>query len=531
MCGILCFFPKKPVSRADLITSAHRQKHRGPDDFHCVYTKRCFFGFHRLHICGDTGRQPFIDYTHKIYCVVNGEIYNHEALKFKYKCETKTNSDCEIILELYKKLGCNFIRELDGMFAFVLYDAMKDTLLVARDHAGIIPLYIGIGPKGLAFASECKSLLPHCQSYQQFPPRSFFQGSPATFCYNAINCWYRPEWVPRKHNALHHTVLYKSIHDTFQEAVRKRLMSDVPFGCLLSGGLDSSLVAYMVRSCIPKCFPLHTFTIGLPNAPDFAYARNVATFLGTTHHEFTFTVQEGLDIIPEVIRHIETYDITTVRSSTPQYLLAKKIKTLGFKMVLSGEGSDEVWGGYLYFHKAPSEYAFRKETIDKLYALHEYDCLRTNKSMAAHGIEVRVPFLDKEFIDVAMNIPTKMKMPAFYTWKEKPIEKGILRSVFSRHHSLPECVLWRQKEQFSDSVGNEWIDGIKKYTNEYKKHLMDSSTRTPEEAWYKDIFLSYGYHSSTVPTGDTVACSSATAAKWVAEGTTMDPSGRCITLD
>ena len=518
MCGIYFRITNGSFTLEMIKTQSNVLKHRGPDNFKTVQSPPFHFAFHRLAIMdpGLMAMQPFeID---GMICMVNGEIYNVDYLCHRYNLKRQTACDSEVVPLLYRKM-CQyqrstdiiaFLQALDGMFAFVLVDKNNGSVLIARDHMGIIPLYWSTEPD-LCVASEMKALP---SSAKIFPPRSFVYQTKKNPS-RRVQTWYDPHWSVRRYNSLNHTAYYQEIRRVFSAAIQSHIQCDVPFGCLLSGGLDSSLVAAMTATLLPGHLPLHTFTIGLEDCEDFEYAEEVSKYIGSKHHAFVYTLEEGLAAIPEVIRHIETFDVTTVRSSTPQYLLAKEIQKMGFKMVLSGEGADEAWGGYAYFHYAPSVQAFQQEIQTKLNELHLYDCLRTNKSMAAFSIECRVPFLDRSFLKVALTLPTKMKMPTFYQFQNKPIEKGILRSAFPS--LLPKRVLWREKAQFSDSVGKTWIKGIKEHC---------SSMGMTEKEWYQSLFESYGYNPQTVPQNDSsIACSTGEGAKWV-KGGVSDPSGR-----
>jgi asparagine synthase (glutamine-hydrolysing) len=454
-----------------------------------------------------------------------------------------TKSDCEVIIPLYQQYGMEFIHKLRGMFSFVLYDAKKDLLFAARDHMGITPLYYGYGADGSVwFASEMKALEHGCVRFELFPPGHVFSSSTESFTQ-----WYKPNWYGLDHIGKKPLDL-KNLREAFVKSVKRRMMADVPWGVLLSGGLDSSLVASiavrekkkLVASGGEWINKIHSFTIGLENSPDLAAAKEVANFLGTIHHSYTYTIQEGLDAVSEVIKHLETYDVTTVRASTPMFLMSRKIKAMGIKMVLSGEGADEVFGGYLYFHKAPNAKAFHKETVDKLKGLHQYDCLRANKATSAWGLEARVPFLDADFLDVAMNIEAKEKMIDLSKGK---MEKYIIRKAFDTPEEpyLPKNILWRQKEQFSDGVGYGWIDSLKDWaerevTERQMKHaarLFPYNTPQTKEAYlYRSIFQKHfekEVAAQTVPGGPSIACSTAAAIEWdAAFRASADPSGRAI---
>jgi len=502
MCGILaCIGPN--ASREQVVKRSVSLQHRGPDDFRCCAFQGGYMAFRRLRVMPEC-RQPIV--YRNIVCMTNGEIYNHKELTAQFSLHRNTDNDCEVVPLLYELLGPSFVQHLRGMFALVLVDTEKQLILAARDHMGIVPLYYGHDYNCLWFASECKAM----PCLNVFPPRHVYMNG-------TLTQWYQPSWIPRPFNASQLTSLYQETYDKLLSAVRVRVPCHAPFACLLSGGLDSSLIASLVRKVLPN-EELHTFCIGLDHAPDFQPARDVASFLSTTHHELTFTLQEGLDAIPNVIRHLETYDVTTVRASTPQFLLARQIASLGFKMCLSGEGADEAWGGYLYFQFSPSEEAFHQETVDKLMALHHYDCLRTNKSMAAHGLEVRVPFLDSELLDSCMTLPTKLKR-SFVIRDHKTVEKGFLRMLSDRYKLLPKHVAWRQKDQFSDSVGAAWIQGI-------QAHVQTKGTTEAE--WYKALYCGHGYNPDNVPVEETVACSTATGATWVDASIPRDPSAEAL---
>ena len=466
MCGIVCAFDIKSNSdevRSNVLRMAKKVRHRGPDWSGIYSNEKAVLAHERLAIVDPTsGKQPIIsDDGHKIIAV-NGEIYNHIDLRERHTPDYnfKTESDCEVILALYQKKGIDFLNDLNGIFAFALYDSSNDKYLIARDHMGIIPLYIGWDKQNIFYvSSELKSLEGVCNKIELFPPGHYLDSSDGK-----LIKWYIPNWTSFDSVKDSETKI-KLIHDSLSAAVKRQLMSDVPYGVLLSGGLDSSITSALAKKFASKRIEsndqqdawwpqLHSFSVGLEGAPDLKAAKIVADHIGTVHHEINFTVQEGIDAIRDVIYHLETYDVTTVRASTPMYLMARAIKSLGIKMVLSGEGADELFGGYLYFHKAPNSKEFHEETVRKLDKLHQYDCLRANKSLAAWGIEGRVPFLDKEFIDVAMGINPEDKMI-----KNGRIEKWVLREAFKDY--LPESVLWRQKEQFSDGVGYSWIDSLK----------------------------------------------------------------------
>ena len=546
MCGIVCAFNlrgDKDLIRSNVLEMAQKVRHRGPDWSGIYSSDNAILAHERLAIVDPTsGKQPIISEDGLKVIAVNGEIYNHKNLKNRFAADYnfRTESDCEVILALYEKKGINFLNDLNGIFAFALYDSSNDKYLIARDHMGIIPLYMGWDKDDIFYiSSELKSLEGVCDKIELFPPGHYLESSSM----NLVK-WYDPEWVSYEYVKDSETSI-KAIHDSLSAAVKRQLMSDVPYGVLLSGGLDSSITSALAKKFASKriesndkqdaWYPqLHSFSVGLKDAPDLKAARIVADHIGTIHHEINFTVQEGIDAIRDVIYHLETYDITTIRASTPMYLIARAIKSLGIKMVLSGEGADELFGGYLYFHKAPNAKEFHEETVRKLDKLHQYDCLRANKSLAAWGIEGRVPFLDKEFIDVAMNINPEDKMI-----KNGRIEKWVLREAFKDY--LPESVLWRQKEQFSDGVGYSWIDSLKDLVSKEvsDQNLKNASKiypintpRNKEEYYYRSIFNNHfpsDASAMSVPSVPSVACSTPQALEWDEAFKNMnDPSGRSI---
>ena len=546
MCGIVCAFNVKgnnEVIRSNVLKMAQKVRHRGPDWSGIYSSKNAILAHERLAIVDPTsGKQPILSEDGLKVIAVNGEIYNHQNLRDSFATDYnfRTESDCEVILALYEKKGINFLNDLNGIFAFALYDSSNDKYLIARDHMGIIPLYMGWDKDDIFYvSSELKSLEGVCDKIELFPPGHYLESSSTD-----LKKWYNPEWVSYHHVKDSQTSI-KAIHDSLSAAVKRQLMSDVPYGVLLSGGLDSSITSALAKKFASKRIEsndkqdawwpqLHSFSVGLEDAPDLKAARIVADHIGTIHHEINFTVQEGIDAIRDVIYHLETYDITTIRASTPMYLIARAIKSLGIKMVLSGEGADELFGGYLYFHKAPNAKEFHEETVRKLDKLHQYDCLRANKSLAAWGIEGRVPFLDKEFIDVAMNINPEDKMI-----KNGRIEKWVLREAFKDY--LPESVLWRQKEQFSDGVGYSWIDSLKDLVSkEVSDHDLENASkifsintpRNKEEYYYRLIFsdhFSSDAAAKSVPSVPSVACSTPQALEWDEAFKNMnDPSGRSI---
>ena len=546
MCGIVAIFNVKEQTselRQKALKMSKKIRHRGPDWSGIYCGKSAILCHERLSIVDpESGKQPLFAPDHKQVLAVNGEIYNHREIRAKYagKYDFQTGSDCEVVLALYRERGCDFLEELSGIFAFALYDEEKDDFLIARDPIGVIPLYIGKDKDGMVYcASELKALEGFCDEYQPFPPGHYYRGSEGE-----LKRWYTRDW--EQYDAVKdNEARVEDVRNALEDAVKRQLMSDVPYGVLLSGGLDSSVISAVARKYAPRrvetdgkqdaWWPrLHSFAVGLKGAPDLAKAREVADFIGTVHHEINYTIQEGLDAIRDVIYFIETYDVTTVRASTPMYLLARVIKSMGIKMVLSGEGADEVFGGYLYFHKAPTPQAFHEETVRKLSKLHLYDCLRANKSLSAWGVEGRVPFLDKEFLDVAMRLNPSAKMCPGNT-----IEKRIVREAFA--DMLPESVAWRQKEQFSDGVGYSWIDTLKEITAAAvtDEQMEKAAERFPinppmnkEEYYYRSIFEEYFPSESaarSVPSVPSVACSTAEALAWDASFKNLnDPSGRAV---
>ncbi len=546
MCGIVCTFNlKKPEEqlRPQLLKMSKKLRHRGPDWSGIFSTDNAVLAHERLAIVDPaSGKQPLFSKDGKLVLAVNGEIYNHREIRKRYegKYEFLTQSDCEVILALYQDKGPNFLEDLNGIFAFALYDMEKDVFLISRDHIGIIPLYQGWDQDGAYYvASELKALEGQCNKIEEFLPGQYFyslDGEPTK--------WYVRDWMEYE-NVKDNVSSASELRQALEDAVERQLMSDVPYGVLLSGGLDSSIISAIAKKFAAKrvetdntedaWWPqLHSFAIGLEGSPDLAAARKVAAHIRSVHHEITYTVQEGLDAIRDVIYHIETYDVTTVRASTPMYLIARYIKSMGVKMVLSGEGADEIFGGYLYFHKAPSAEEFHKETVRKLSKLHQYDCLRANKSLASWGVEGRVPFLDKEFIDVAMRLNPKDKMAG-----NGKIEKHILREAFEDY--LPHEVAWRQKEQFSDGVGYNWIDTLKAIANEKitDEQMANVKYRFPinpplskEEYLYRIIYSELFPSDSAalcVPSVPSVACSTPVALEWdAAFRKNADPSGRAV---
>ena len=546
MCGIVSIFniqEQTPELRQKALRMSQKIRHRGPD-WSGIYTGGSAILCHeRLSIVDpESGKQPLFSSDKKQVLAVNGEIYNHQDIRRRYagKYQFQTGSDCEVILALYRDKGIDFLEDLSGIFAFALYDAERDEFLIARDPIGVIPLYIGYDDDGKVYvASELKALEGQCDRYEPFLPGHYYWSREP-----GMKRYYKRDWFSYdavKDNA----ASVNDIHEALAAAVQRQLMSDVPYGVLLSGGLDSSVISAIAekfserriedddkeRAWWPR---LHSFAVGLKGAPDLAKAKLVADYRGTVHHEINYTIQEGLDAIRDVIYFIETYDVTTVRASTPMYLLARVIKSMGIKMVLSGEGADEIFGGYLYFHKAPSPKAFHEETVRKLSKLYMYDCLRANKSLSAWGVEGRVPFLDKEFLDVAMRTNPEAKM-----CPGKTIEKRIVREAFA--NMLPDEVAWRQKEQFSDGVGYSWIDTLKKITSdqvsdEQMAHAAErfpiNPPRNKEEYYYRSIFAEHFPSDSaarSVPSVPSVACSTAEALAWDEAFKNMnDPSGRAV---
>ena len=546
MCGIVSIFHIKeqtPALREKALGMSKKLRHRGPDWSGIYQGKSAILCHERLSIVDpESGGQPLFSPDKKQVLAVNGEIYNHRDIRRQYegRYEFQTGSDCEVVLALYRDKGINFLEDLNGIFAFALYDEASDDFLIARDPIGVIPLYIGFDAEGRVYcASELKALEGFCDRYTPFLPGHYYLGSEGL-----MKRWYKRDW--EQYDAVKDNPASPAmVREALEAAVKRQLMSDVPYGVLLSGGLDSSVISAVARKYAERrvesestqaaWWPrLHSFAVGLKGAPDLAKAREVADHLGTVHHEINYTIQEGLDAVRDVIYYIETYDVTTVRASTPMYLLARVIKSMGIKMVLSGEGADEVFGGYLYFHKAPTPEAFHEETVRKLSKLHLYDCLRANKSLSAWGVEGRVPFLDKEFLDVAMRLNPEAKMCPGNT-----IEKKIVREAFA--DMLPESVAWRQKEQFSDGVGYSWIDTLKAITAEAvnDEQMAHAAERFPinppmnkEEYYYRTIFEEYFPSDSaaqSVPSVPSVACSTAEALAWDASfKNTNDPSGRAV---
>jgi len=546
MCGIVAILNVKEQTqqlRQKALRMSQKIRHRGPDWSGIYCGDSAILAHERLSIVDpESGGQPLFSPDRRQVLAVNGEIYNHQDIRrqFAGKYDFQTGSDCEVILALYREKGIDFLEDISGIFAFVLYDEEKDAYLIARDPIGVIPLYIGYDDDGTVYvASELKALEGQCQRYEPFLPGHYYWSGEGQ-----MHRYYHRDWM--SYDAVKDNgASSEDIRQALRAAVKRQLMSDVPYGVLLSGGLDSSVISAVAErysemriednSQTKAYWPrLHSFAVGLKGAPDLAKAKLVADHIGTVHHEINYTIQEGLDALRDVIYFIETYDVTTVRASTPMYLLARVIKSMGIKMVLSGEGADEIFGGYLYFHKAPDAKAFHEETVRKLSKLHLYDCLRANKSLSAWGVEGRVPFLDKEFLDVAMRTNPQAKM-----CPGKTMEKHIVREAFS--DMLPEEIVWRQKEQFSDGVGYSWIDTLKKMTSEAvsDEQMAHAAERFPinppknkEEYYYRSIFAEHFPSDSaarSVPSEASVACSTAIALEWDEAFKNMnDPSGRAV---
>ncbi|HIX56449.1 MAG TPA: asparagine synthase B [Candidatus Anaerobiospirillum pullistercoris] len=551
MCSIFGIFDIKENPQAlrnTALEMSRTQRHRGPDWEGIYQGDHAIVVHERLSIVDPgNGAQPLYNADKTQVLAANGEIYNHMQLKSELKepYTFSTGSDCEVIIPLYqefKKTGKIFLDRLIGDFAFVLYDATDDSYFIARDHMGIVPCYVGTDHEGRFYvASEMKALTPVCDSVKEFPPGHYLYSKQDL----EFHQYYKRNWMEYD-NVKDNKTSVEDLKNALLDSVKRQLMCDVPYGVLLSGGLDSSVISAIAKLYSERrvedngssqaWYPrLHSFAIGLKDAPDLKKARIVADYLGTVHHEIHYTIQEGLDALRDVIYHIETYDVTTIRASTPMYLMARYIKSMGIKMVLSGEGSDEIFGGYLYFHKAPNAQEFHEELVRKLSQLHLYDCLRANKSLMAWGVEGRVPFLDKKFLDVAMHINPQDKM-----CPGKTIEKKVLREAFEG--MLPEEILWRQKEQFSDGVGYSWIDALRDYAEEQvsDRKFAERETRFPvntpvtKEAYlYREIFEDIFKLPSavkTVPYGKSVACSTETAIAWDEKFKNMaDPSGRAVT--
>ncbi|WP_019668358.1 asparagine synthase B [Eudoraea adriatica] len=546
MCGIVCAFDVKESTenlRPQLLEMSRKVRHRGPDWSGIYANEKAILAHERLAIVDPaSGKQPLFSEDKKLILAANGEIYNHKELRkqFEGSYNFSTQSDCEVILALYQKKGADFLDDMNGIFGFAIYDSEKDEYFIARDHMGIIPLYMGWDKNGTFYvASELKALEGTCTKIELFPPGHYLHSSDGE-----PKRWYSRDWMDYEAVKENQTSI-DEIRVALEAAVHRQLMSDVPYGVLLSGGLDSSVTSAIAKKYSQKRIEsddtkdawwpqLHSFSVGLEGSPDLAAAQIVADHIGTIHHEIKFTIQEGLDAIKDVIYNLETYDITTIRASTPMYLMARVIKSMGIKMVLSGEGADELFGGYLYFHKAPSSKDFHEETVRKLTKLHMYDCLRANKSLAAWGIEGRVPFLDKEFMDVAMRINPKDKMI-----NGERMEKWVVRKAFES--LLPESVAWRQKEQFSDGVGYSWIDTLKEVVDKEvsDEQLANAKFRYPiqtpttkEEFYYRSIFEGHFPSDAaawSVPQEPSVACSTKIALEWDEAFKNMnDPSGRAV---
>ncbi len=551
MCSIFGIFDLQPgddlaALRRQALELSQRQRHRGPDWSGVFVDAGVILVHERLAIVDPaSGAQPLRSRDGALALAVNGEIYNHQELRAASAYDFTTGSDCEVINALYRELGADgsladLVGKLNGIFAFALWDGAAQRYVIARDPIGVCPLYWGHDAQGrLCVASEMKALVGVCADVSPFPPGHVYDSTDGE-----LRRYYHKPWRDYAHTQ-GYDVTAPALRQAFEQAVHRQLMTDVPYGVLLSGGLDSSLVAacaaQFARHRIAEgdrteaWWPrLHSFAIGLDGSPDLAAAQIAADALGTVHHGFVYTFWEGLDALPEVIRHIETYDVTTIRAATPMYLLARRIKAMGVKMVLSGEGSDELFGGYLYFHKAPSAEAFHEETVRKLDALHSYDCLRANKAMMAWGVEARVPFLDLEFIDVAMGLDAQHKMAG-----QGRIEKAVLREAFDG--ALPDSILWRQKEQFSDGVGYGWIDGLKAHAEQAisDREFVAAAARYPfntpatkEAYFYRRIFEQHfpgEACAATVPGGKSIACSSPAALAWdPAFANAVDPSGRAV---
>lgn len=546
MCGIVAIFNIRQQTaelRQKALQMSRKIRHRGPDWSGIYCGGSAILAHERLAIVDpESGRQPLMSPDGKVALAVNGEIYNHRDIRRRYagRYAFMTGSDCEVILALWRDKGPALVDELSGIFAFALYDEQTDEFLIARDHIGVIPLYMGTDDDGTVYvASELKALEGFCKQYETFPPGHYYYSRDGH-----AKQYYKRDWADYdavKDNGAD----TEELRQALEQAVRRQLMSDVPYGVLLSGGLDSSVISAVARKFSATrvesggrdeaWWPrLHSFAVGLKGAPDLAKARLVADHIGTVHHEINYTLQEGIDALSDVIYFTETYDVTTVRASTPMYLLARFIRSMGIKMVLSGEGADEVFGGYLYFHKAPTPRAFHEETVRKLSRLHQYDCLRANKSLAAWGVEGRVPFLDKEFLDVAMRLNPKAKM-----CPGRQIEKRVLREAFA--DLLPDEVAWRQKEQFSDGVGYSWIDTLRgmaetavtdSQMSRAAERFAVNPPRSKEEYMYREMFESHFPSRSaalTVPSSPSVACSTPEALAWDAAFAGLnEPSGRAV---
>lgn len=546
MCGIAAVFDLKVDHnelRNVILKMSGKLRHRGPDWSGIYACPDAILAHERLAIVDpQSGKQPFVSKDGRLVLAINGEIYNHQEIRKRYESsyEFTTNSDCEVILPLYRDKGPDFLEDLNGIFAFAIYDRENNSYFIGRDHIGINPLYTGTDKFGNFYvASELKALEGVCNHIEEFLPGHYLDSREGV-----LKRWYERDWM-KYENVENNTTSIEDLRNALEASVHRQLMSDVPYGVLLSGGLDSSIISAIAKKFAPRRIEsgdkleawwpqLHSFAIGLAGSPDLAASGKVADHIGTIHHEIIFTMEEGLDAIRDVIYHIETYDVTTVRASTPMYLIARVIKSMGVKMVLTGEGADEIFGGYLYFHKAPDASAFHEETVRKLSKLHLYDCLRANKSLAAWGVEGRVPFLDKEFLDVAMRINPVDKMAS-----NERIEKWVLRKAFEQY--LPPSVAWRQKEQFSDGVGYSWIDTLKALASEKvtDDQLANAKYRFPvnppmskEEYLYRSIFAEHfpsDAAAACVPSVPSVACSTAEALAWdMSFSKLIDPSGRAV---
>ena len=546
MCGIVAIYNNQikfdKDMRSKCLEMSKKVRHRGPDWSGIYSTDNAILAHERLSIVDiKSGRQPLFSNDENIILTVNGEIYNHLDFRNSSKIDYKyqTNSDCEVIIPLYKKYGCELVNHINGIFSFFIYNKPDNSFFVARDPIGVIPLYMGNDDKGTYyFSSEMKCLVGKCSKIKEFPPGHYMTNNDN----NPIK-YYNKDWM--NYDNIKNNNSKTDLRESLEDAVKRQLMSDVPFGVLLSGGLDSSVISSIVKKFSKKRIEsnqekdawwpqIHSFAVGLKGSPDLIAASKVSKHLGTIHHEIHFTIQEALDSLEDVIYYLETYDVTTVRASTPMYLMGRYIKSMGVKMVLSGEGADEIFGGYLYFHKAPNAREFHEETVRKINKLHLFDCLRANKSLSAWGVEGRVPFLDKEFIDYSMNIDPKLKMIS-----SDKMEKHILRDSFNGY--LPNDILWRQKEQFSDGVGYSWIDSLKEHAEnsvsdkDYNNRLIIFPVNTPkskEEFLFRRIFEKHFPGDDCafcVPSSKSVACSTEEALKWDKSFLDMnDPSGRSI---
>ncbi len=546
MCGVVCVFNIKENHeslRKQVLEMSKKVRHRGPDWSGIYSCDNAILAHERLSIVDpQSGGQPLLSKDGNLILSVNGEIYNHLEIREKIgdTYDFLTKSDCEVILALYREKGHAFIEDMNGIFGFALYDKENNNFLIARDHIGIIPLYMGWDQHGQFYvSSELKALEGQCTKIQEFPPGHYLTNQDTE-----PQRWYQRDWMDYEQVKDNPTNI-DELKQALEDAVHRQLMSDVPYGVLLSGGLDSSIISAIAKKYASlrietndtqtAWWPqLHSFVIGIEGSPDLLAARDVANHIGSVHHEIKYTIQEGLDAIRDVIFHLETYDVTTVRASTPMYLLARVIKSMGIKMVLTGEGADEIFGGYLYFHKAPNAQALHDETLRKVSKLHMYDCLRANKSLAAWGVEGRVPFLDKEFIDVAMRMNPQDKLSV-----NGRMEKWVLRKAFEDY--LPKSVAWRQKEQFSDGVGYGWIDTLKKTASEkvsddQMKHAQFrfpvNTPMSKEEYLYREIFSEHfpsNEAAACVPSVPSIACSTAEALAWdIAFQNNADPSGRSV---